>query len=757
MVAEGNLEVLQIYKLLQYVREKNKLQIKKMVNMGVFNLIDLTEPKHGHSALYLASVDNDEDMVQFLLALGAHPDIQDKKGCTPVMLAAQLGYYNIVALLAKNHADMNLTDEEGQGVLFYCISPSKGHARCLQMVLNSNANVNNVSKSTKPVLVFACENAKDCGDLCMRILERGADPNVVDEVTGHSALMKAAKAGAVELVRAILQRKGNPNALDKEGQRAAHFAAEGGFLEVLQVLSAYSADFCVLTKKGNTPLHFAAAGGFNECCRFLAQRGCNPKLKNEDGQLPSQVAKSNGQKAALKELKKAEKMYLKLSAPAAVNPNEFWAIALHDWSCEHETTLRKAFQKEEGLDKPVETVSLETFMSLLQVHEAPVSNDNLQKIIKKHDKNRESTINVNEFFKGLQYLQKAFVMSSYAPKQSRKEKGGKDKKKVKSPLPFPICTMPPELVPRREDSRQPYYMIEKYQNFTDTKRFNRNHPPIHPVEDDSAWYINEPEQVYTNIHYCVKTGDLESLSLAFTQHVPVDVKDRFFKTPLMTACSCGNYQVAKFLIALGANINAVDQFNWTPLHHACHAGHVDIIDKLVQSGALVDAVAMNGATPLMRAIESCRFSCVEYLIKVGANVMAENSREENCLDIARKYDNGKIIDLVKAKFDSLPKPKDNGKGKGKEKKTKPASVQEMGIHLPALSVSAAVKMDLKENIIINNPKFPIRSATNKLDISFAPKTLWGKQLTNPPHHTRKKGRAQEAFCQADDSQGPDIL
>ncbi|KAG1973158.1 ankyrin repeat and EF-hand domain-containing protein [Pimephales promelas] len=625
-VAKGNLEVLQIYKLLQY----------------------------GLSALYQASVDHDEDLVQFLLSLKANPDIQDMKGYTPMMLAAQLGYYKIVYLLIKHNANVTLTDEEGKGVLFYCIAPSEEHALCLQMVLSSNANVNSVSNSGKPLLVFACENAKDCQDLCIHILEKGADPNAVDQVTRCSALMGASKAGAVKLVRAILQKGVNPNLLDGDGRSAAHFAAEQGFLEVLQVLSAYSADLGISTAKGDTPLHFAAAGGFNECCRFLAQRGCSPKQKNLEGLLPSQVAKNNGCKAALKELKKAEKIYVKLSKPDAVNPNEPWAVTLHDWSREHEATLRKAFETAEGLDKPVEKVPLETFVSLLHEHQAPVSNEHLQRIIKEHDKNHESVINLNEFFKGLRYLQKAFVISSYAPKPGKKEKGkGKEKKSAKSAIPLPICTMPPELISRREDSGLPYYIIENYQPFTDTKHFNRDRPPVHPIEKDSAWYIDDPEKIYTNINYCVRAGDIDSLSLAFTQQVPVDIKDQFFKTPLMTACSCGNYQVAKFLISQRADVNAVDQFNWTPLHHACYAGHVDIIKMLVQSRAVVDAVSMNGATPLMRAIESCRFSCVECLIEAGANVMAENKRGQNCLDIAIEYGDPTIIALVTAKSSIL--------------------------------------------------------------------------------------------------------
>ncbi|TRY90333.1 hypothetical protein DNTS_015227, partial [Danionella cerebrum] len=632
-VARSNVDVFQIYKLLQYIREKDKAQIKKMVSIGICGLINLTEPKDGLSALYQATLDGDEDLVELLLSLKAHPDIQDKKGCSPLMLAAKLAYYKIVHLLIQNHADIELKDKDGKGVLFYCIFPSTEHSVCLKMVLSSKGNVDIVSKSGKPLIS-----------------------------SKRSALMEAASAGAVKLVRTILQKGGDPNLLDKEGRCATHFAAEGGFLEVLQVLSAYSTDFNISSLKGNTPLHLAAAGGFSDCCRFLAQRGCNPKLKNQEGLLASQVAKSNGRTAALKELKKAEKILAKFSSPDSVNPNELWAVTLHDWSYENQIALRQAFQTPEELDESPEKISVEAFVFVLGSYKAPVSDQNLQNIIKEHDKNLEGVINLNEFFSGLKYLQKPFVTSSYAPKPPKKGKGGKDKKKGKCLPPLPICTMPVERMPKRQDNGLPYHMIESFQPFVD---FKREQATVHPIKNDLAWYLEDPEKIYTNINYCVRSGDLESLRLAFTSKVPVDIKDHFFKTPLTTACSCGSYKVAEFLISLGADVNAVDQFYWTPLHHACHAGHMDVVNLLIQSGAMVNAVALNGATPLMRAIESCRFACVEYLLKAGAKVAAENKQGQNCLDIAMVYSDARIVGLVMSKFKTPQKGKDGGKGSQK--------------------------------------------------------------------------------------------
>ncbi|TTO79335.1 Ankyrin repeat and EF-hand domain-containing protein 1 [Bagarius yarrelli] len=475
-----------------------------MVHVGVPNLINLTEPSKGIGVLHLTSISNHLDMTEFLLSLGAQPDVQDKRGRTPAMLAAELGHDAMLDLLTQNHADMKLLDEEGKGVLFYCISPSQRHARCLQIALNFNADVNNVSHAGKPVFLFACELADQCENIGIRMLESGADPNAADQV--------------------------------------------------LCVLSAYRADWSLVCVEGNSPLHMSAAGGHAECCRFLAQRGCNPKLKNRVGLVPRLLAKAHGHKTALKELQKAERAFAKFSKPGMVNPNQPWAVKLHDWSREHEEALRISFQLAEDSEASVENVSRETFAHVLQEHHAPVEQEHMQKIVAAHEKKRNDVINITDFFKGLQYLQKTFVLSSYELKTKKKtkgRKGGKGKrKKGNSVVPLPICTLPPDVMEKRQDGG-PQFMIESYQPFTDTKRFDSDCPPAHPVEDDSAWYLDEPQKIYTNINRCVRTGDFESLCLAFSQRLSVDIRDRFYKTPLMAACSSGSYDMAEFLITLG--------------------------------------------------------------------------------------------------------------------------------------------------------------------------------------------------------------
>ncbi len=70
-------------------------------------------------------------------------------------------------------------------------------------------------------------------------------------------------------------------------------------------------------------------------------------------------------------------------------------------------------------------------------------------------------------------------------------------------------------------------------------------------------------------------GDKNTLLDAFKRGIPVDIRDKYFKTPLMIAAAKGDLETCKFLLTCGADVNAFDNFKWTALHHACHAGQLD--------------------------------------------------------------------------------------------------------------------------------------------------------------------------------------
>ncbi|VFV40121.1 Hypothetical predicted protein [Lynx pardinus] len=500
-------------------------------------------------------------------------------------------------------------------------------------------------------------------------------------------------------------------------------------LQILKLLFAYKGDMGLIALNGNTPLHYAAMGGFADCCKYIAQRGCDLKWKNLDHKTPRAVAKEGGFKAANKEIRRAERTANKLARPGAKNPNPLWALRLHDWSLEHETFLREAFS---FVDRGDGTVSKEDFVLTLEERQDFVTSEQLAMVAQYHEKLRGGGVNINDFFKGTRYLSKAYVLGSYGPK--KKKKGmAKKVKKGKFVLPLPICIIPDHVFPQRSDGGPPYYMIETYKNITDCNRFNRDHPPEHPIQDDSAWYIDDPGKVFSNINFVTKAGDLASLKKAFESGIPVDMKDNYYKTPLMTACASGNMDAVKFLLEKGANVNATDNFLWTPLHFACHTGQQDIVELLVKSGAVIDAVSINNTTPLTRAIESCRLDTVKYLLDIGAKFQLENRKGHTAMDIAKAYADYRIISLIQEKLDSLPKPAENQKMKGKplpKMKTEGPEIKKeeeplSSVYVPAISEEKKVH---KDNVVYLNSLIT-SGYTKKVDITFIPRSIWSPEAT----------------------------
>lgn len=117
-VAQTRLETLQICKLLQCVREEDKSQVEKLTVNGVPHLINYNEPSDGETALNIAAATNNEDITEFLLNLGAHPDVTDFKGRSAVMRAAEYGHVQCMEKLAKARCDMKVKDHEGKGQIY---------------------------------------------------------------------------------------------------------------------------------------------------------------------------------------------------------------------------------------------------------------------------------------------------------------------------------------------------------------------------------------------------------------------------------------------------------------------------------------------------------------------------------------------------------------------------------------------------------------------------------------------------------------
>ncbi|MDR2991024.1 MAG: ankyrin repeat domain-containing protein [Burkholderiaceae bacterium] len=132
-------------------------------------------------------------------------------------------------------------------------------------------------------------------------------------------------------------------------------------------------------------------------------------------------------------------------------------------------------------------------------------------------------------------------------------------------------------------------------------------------------------------------------ALADSPRLKVDETDANGQNALMMAAWAGQMDIAKELVDKGA---AVNKPGWTPLHYAASKGQVDMIRYLLGLGADIDAGSPNGSTPLMIAAGYGSPESVKLLIESGADISKRNQLGLSALDIAKRYQRPDAIRLL---------------------------------------------------------------------------------------------------------------
>ena len=96
-------------------------------------------------------------------------------------------------------------------------------------------------------------------------------------------------------------------------------------------------------------------------------------------------------------------------------------------------------------------------------------------------------------------------------------------------------------------------------------------------------------------------------------------------TPLHYAAHGGNAAAVKYLLEMGAEINALNDAGCTPLHCAAEFGHLEALECLVNKGACLDKGDHDGTTPLHLAASYEFASLVDVLIQAGAKINANTT------------------------------------------------------------------------------------------------------------------------------------
>jgi ankyrin repeat protein len=192
------------------------------------NVDDVDED--GETALHLAVWNSNVDVFQKLLEKGANPNIFDKKGWSPLHVAAGEKNGNEIMDLLLAHSKVNVDDVDGKGQTALHIAAYESNVNVVKSLINKGANLNAVDKSGDSPLHVAAK-------------ERHGIP-IID------LLLEAQKVKGM----------GDINDRNKQGRTALHYAAAYSNEITAEHLIKKGSNVNCRTNIGDTPLHYAVLG-----------------------------------------------------------------------------------------------------------------------------------------------------------------------------------------------------------------------------------------------------------------------------------------------------------------------------------------------------------------------------------------------------------------------------------------------------------------------------------------------------------------
>jgi len=136
-----------------------------------------------------------------------------------------------------------------------------------------------------------------------------------------------------------------------------------------------------------------------------------------------------------------------------------------------------------------------------------------------------------------------------------------------------------------------------------------------------------------------------AMLLAKHPRTNVNVQNNVGETPLMLAAINNQLELAKVLIARGADVNRP---GWSALHYAATRGHRDMMRLLLEHDAYIDAESDNGTTPLMMAAFFAPPLAVKLLLEEGADPTLVNNANASALDMALTKDRQQSAFYIRA-------------------------------------------------------------------------------------------------------------
>ena len=220
--------------------------------------IDVNAPESagGRSALHWAAKENRVEVIPVLLAAKADVNNRDRAGKTPLCVAAESRDPKCVEsmkLLLAAKSDVNSKDRLGGSPLLW--AAGLGTPEAVELLINSGAEVSIQDKNGLTPLLWAAGTGDPRS--VQILVDKKADLNIADNLTGDTAIMRAARNGKFESLTILIKAGAPLEVKNRQGMTTWLVAAGSGTVEKLKALKEAKADITAKDTRGWNALDYA--------------------------------------------------------------------------------------------------------------------------------------------------------------------------------------------------------------------------------------------------------------------------------------------------------------------------------------------------------------------------------------------------------------------------------------------------------------------------------------------------------------------
>lgn len=181
---------------------------------------------------------------------------------------------------------------------------------------------------------------------------------------------------------------------------------------------------------------------------------------------------------------------------------------------------------------------------------------------------------------------------------------------------------------------------EKKQVLEDVKKINEE---VHKARGKTM-------PIESKIRHLIASGKTNEVINIFNKNKDLDINHQSKPSKysyLHTSVSEGEYEITKYLLENGIDINVKNQIGLYPIYFAVDYGFIDILKLLIEYHADVDAKDSRGETLIFHAIRNNNLEIVKLLVENGANLKTKVNRI-NPIKFSQIEKKGRITKYLKS-------------------------------------------------------------------------------------------------------------